>query len=106
MFMLDSLDTLWVMGLDSEVNETVTWLQAGADMGRLTSDVKFMEATVRALGGLLSAYTVSMRCALVPYAAHVRLLPDNLTREEHPNGHGACGVLAHAVFAVFHDVLH
>ena len=103
MFMLDSLDTLWVMGLDSEVNETVTWLQAGADMGRLTSDVKFMEATVRALGGLLSAYTVSMRCFLVPYAAHVRLLPHSLTREELP---GACGVLAQAVFAVIQDVLH
>lgn len=106
MFMLDSLDTLWVMGLDSEVNETVTWLQAGADMGRLTSDVKFMEATVRALGGLLSAYTVSMRCLLVPYPTHVKLLPHSLTREEHFIGHGACGVLAQAVFAVIHDVLH
>ena len=57
--MLDAVDTLWVMGLDSEVNDTVTWLTTQADMGRLNSDVQFMETTVRGLGGLLAAYTVS-----------------------------------------------
>lgn len=59
MMILDSLDTLWLMGMDAEFIE-------GADFIRSTSlnfsnagKVSVFETTIRALGGLLSAHGLS-----------------------------------------------
>ncbi|USP73594.1 glycoside hydrolase family 47 protein [Curvularia clavata] len=57
--LVDSLDTLWIMGLRDEFDEAVEAV-AMIDFGRtnLTS-ISVFETTIRYLGGLLSAYDMS-----------------------------------------------
>jgi mannosyl-oligosaccharide alpha-1,2-mannosidase len=57
MTMLDSLDTLWVMGMGKELDEAALWLEQHVDFGKI-GQVSFMETTIRALGGLLAAHEV------------------------------------------------
>ena len=57
--MLDSLDTLWVMGMGKELDEAAMWLEQHVDFGKI-GQVSFMETTIRALGGLLAAHEVSL----------------------------------------------
>lgn len=59
--LVDSLDTLWIMGLTEDFLEARDWVR---DEFRLslessTADVNLFEATIRVLGGLLSAYHFS-----------------------------------------------
>jgi len=55
---VDSLDTLWIMGLHDEFNEARDWvrdhLRFDKNMG-----ISFFETIIRELGGLLSAYEFS-----------------------------------------------
>ena len=57
MTMLDSLDTLWVMGMGKELDEAALWLEQHVDFSKI-GQVSFMETTIRALGGLLAAHEV------------------------------------------------
>ncbi|EUC36588.1 glycoside hydrolase family 47 protein [Bipolaris zeicola 26-R-13] len=66
--LVDSLDTLWIMGLREEFDEAVEAV-AAIDFGRtnLTS-VSVFETTIRYLGGLLSAYDMSGKPILLKKA--------------------------------------
>ena len=59
MTMLDALDTLWIMGMKDEFVEAQDWLSANLDFEKVTTKVSVFETTIRAVGGLLSAYDLS-----------------------------------------------
>ena len=57
--LVDSLDTLWIMGLEREFEEAV---EATKDIDFTTSarnDIPLFETTIRYLGGLIGAYDIS-----------------------------------------------
>lgn len=57
--LVDSLDTLWIMGMKEEFEEAVQASMA-IDLGSCTTDtINVFETTIRHLGGLLSAYDLS-----------------------------------------------
>eukprot|EP00750_Incisomonas_marina_P021880 INCI4780.3.p1 GENE.INCI4780.3~~INCI4780.3.p1 ORF type:complete len:846 (+),score=129.67 INCI4780.3:511-3048(+) len=58
MMILDALDTCMVMGLDDEYAASVAWITENLDFGRV-GKVSFFETTIRALGGLLGAFSLS-----------------------------------------------
>lgn len=53
--LVDSLDTMWLMGLTEEFDEAREWVQEKMDVAQNT-DVNLFETTIRVLGGLLSTY--------------------------------------------------
>ena len=63
--LIDSLDTLWIMGLREEYEAAVTKLKEQdsglrrAANGELSNDVSVFETNIRVVGGLLSAYDLS-----------------------------------------------
>lgn len=63
--LIDSLDTLWIMGLREEFHEAVKKLKEPdsglrrAASGALARDVSVFETNIRVVGGLLSAYDLS-----------------------------------------------
>lgn len=66
--LVDSLDTLWIMGLRDEFNEAVDAV-ATIDFGTSTSPrVNMFETNIRYLGGLLAAYDLSKRSVLLAKA--------------------------------------
>ncbi|KAF6810092.1 glycosyl hydrolase family 47 protein [Colletotrichum sojae] len=66
--LVDSLDTLWIMGLRPEFDEAVAAV-AAIDFGSATSDrVNTFETNIRYLGGLMAAYDLSGRRALLDKA--------------------------------------
>ena len=52
---VDSLDTMWLMGLDEEFNEAKKWVEHSMVLDQ-NKDVNLFETTIRVLGGLLSTY--------------------------------------------------
>ncbi|KAK9413475.1 putative Glycoside hydrolase family 47 protein [Seiridium unicorne] len=66
--LVDSLDTLWIMGMRAEFDEAVAAV-AEIDFGNSTSDrVNTFETNIRYMGGLLSAYDLSSRPVLLAKA--------------------------------------
>ena len=66
--LVDSLDTLWIMGLKDEFDEAVDAV-ATIDFGNTTSaQVNMFETNIRYLGGLLAAYDLSKRRILLEKA--------------------------------------
>lgn len=66
--LVDSLDTLWIMGLKEEFDEAVEAV-AKIDFGKSTTmRVNIFETNIRYLGGLLSAYDLSQRKELLEKA--------------------------------------
>lgn len=59
MTILDALDTLWIMGMRAEFEEGKAWLMENLDFTKVTKEVSVFETTIRAVGGLLSAYELS-----------------------------------------------
>lgn len=53
--LVDSLDTMWLMGLTNEFNEAREWVANQMVLAQ-DRDVNLFETTIRVLGGLLSAY--------------------------------------------------
>lgn len=53
--LIDSLDTMWLMGLKEEFKEARDWV-ANELIVEQNRDVNLFETTIRVLGGLLSAY--------------------------------------------------
>lgn len=63
--LVDSLDTLWIMGLRDEFEEALEAV-AEIDFGNSTSDrVNIFETNIRYLGGLMAAYDLSQRKVLL-----------------------------------------
>lgn len=56
--LVDSLDTLWLMGLHKEFDEAKKWVQTSLTFDHAGA-VSVFETTIRELGGLLSAYDLS-----------------------------------------------
>ncbi|KAI1282334.1 glycoside hydrolase family 47 protein [Xylaria sp. FL0933] len=66
--LVDSLDTLWILGLRDEFDEAVDAV-AEIDFGQSTSSrVNTFETNIRYLGGLIAAYDLSQRDALLAKA--------------------------------------
>ena len=56
MTMIDSLDTLWLAGLQEEFNEARNWIAKNLRFDTNTHKVIVFEVNIRVVGGLLSAY--------------------------------------------------
>ncbi|EME45532.1 glycoside hydrolase family 47 protein [Dothistroma septosporum NZE10] len=57
--LVDTLDTLWIMGMEKEFKTAVAGLKKIEFTTASLSEVNVFETTIRYLGGLLSAYDVS-----------------------------------------------
>jgi mannosyl-oligosaccharide alpha-1,2-mannosidase len=69
--LVDSLDSLWIMGLRDQFDEAVAAV-AAIDFGRSTSNrVNIFETNIRYMGGLLAAYDLSGRRALLAKAVEL-----------------------------------
>jgi len=103
MTMLDSLSTLWVMGLRDEFAEAKDWIKEHLAFDHVGS-ISVFETNIRALAGLLSAYDLSGEQVFLDKATELgdRLLkafdtptgfPQNgliLSTGAHSGGAGAC----------------
>ncbi|KAH8879097.1 seven-hairpin glycosidase [Thozetella sp. PMI_491] len=69
--LVDSLDTLWIMGMRDEFDEAVDAV-AQIDFGVSTTNrVSMFETNIRYLGGLLAAYDLSKRRVLLQKAVEI-----------------------------------
>lgn len=57
--LVDSLDTLWMMGLEDEFEKAVQWVKKINFTTSGRKDIPLFETVIRYLGGLISAYDVS-----------------------------------------------
>ncbi|MEQ2309314.1 Endoplasmic reticulum mannosyl-oligosaccharide 1,2-alpha-mannosidase, partial [Ameca splendens] len=53
--LIDSLDTMWILGLKEEFAEARSWVEKELSFDK-NVDVNLFETTIRILGGLLSCY--------------------------------------------------
>lgn len=74
--LVEALDTLWVMGLDSRFQDGVDWVKAHFDAD-VDGEVSVFETSIRLVGGLLSAHHACGDAALLAKARDLadRLLP-------------------------------
>ena len=74
--LIEALDTLWVMGLDSRFQAGVDWVKAQADWN-VDGEVSVFETSIRLVGGLLSAHHACGDPVLLAKAKDLadRLLP-------------------------------
>ena len=68
--LVDSLDTLVLMRLDSEVAEAVQWVDASLHFG-MQEEINVFEVTIRIVGGLLSAYEATGHSPLLHKAEEI-----------------------------------
>ena len=62
--MVDSLDTLLILGLDAEFGRAASWVEQNLKFGH-QEGINVFEVTIRVLGGLLSAYEISGNQAML-----------------------------------------
>ncbi|XP_024906912.1 endoplasmic reticulum mannosyl-oligosaccharide 1,2-alpha-mannosidase isoform X2 [Pteropus alecto] len=74
--LIDSLDTMWILGLKKEFGEARRWVSKKLQFQK-DVDVNLFESTIRLLGGLLSAYHLSGDALFLQKAEDLgnRLLP-------------------------------
>ena len=74
--LIEALDTLWVMGLDSRFQDGVDWVKTNLDFD-VDGDVSVFETSIRIVGGLLSAHHACGDAVLLEKARDLadRLLP-------------------------------
>ena len=74
--LIEALDTLWVMGLDSRFQDGVDWARHNLDFA-VDGEVSVFETSIRLVGGLLSAHHACGEPFLLAKAAELadRLLP-------------------------------
>lgn len=73
--MVDTLDTLKIMGLDDEFDEAVEYVKDIDFTSTFREDIPLFETVIRYLGGLISAYDLSEEKVLLDQAT---VLADNL----------------------------
>ncbi|TYI93304.1 hypothetical protein E1A91_D02G128100v1 [Gossypium mustelinum] len=73
---IDSLDTLYIMGLDEQFQRAREWVANSLDFNK-DYDASVFETTIRVVGGLLSAYDLSRDNVFLEKARDIadRLLP-------------------------------
>eukprot|EP00746_Dinoflagellata_sp_MGD_P144352 gnl/MRDRNA2_/MRDRNA2_77092_c0_seq1.p1 gnl/MRDRNA2_/MRDRNA2_77092_c0~~gnl/MRDRNA2_/MRDRNA2_77092_c0_seq1.p1 ORF type:complete len:419 (-),score=66.43 gnl/MRDRNA2_/MRDRNA2_77092_c0_seq1:539-1795(-) len=60
--LIESLDTLYLMGMQDEFSEAEAWVRTKLDFSKCSDEFhSFFELTIRALGGLLGAHSLSGR---------------------------------------------
>lgn len=64
MTLVDSLDTLWLMGLREEFDRGVSWVEEHLSFDK-DMNVNLFETSIRQLGGLVAAYSLSKRTVLL-----------------------------------------
>jgi mannosyl-oligosaccharide alpha-1,2-mannosidase len=86
--LIEALDTLWVMGLDSRFQAGVDWVKAKARWD-VDGEVSVFETSIRLMGGLLSAHHACGDPALLASAHDLaeRLLPAFQTPTGIPYGY-------------------
>ncbi|KAK1414192.1 hypothetical protein QVD17_29933 [Tagetes erecta] len=74
--LIDSLDTLYIMGLDEQFQRAREWVANSLDFNK-NYDASVFETTIRVVGGLLSAYDLSGDNVFLEKAKDIadRLLP-------------------------------
>ncbi|XP_071715547.1 mannosyl-oligosaccharide 1,2-alpha-mannosidase MNS1-like [Rutidosis leptorrhynchoides] len=74
--LIDSLDTLYIMGLDEQFQRAKEWVADSLDFNK-NYDASVFETTIRVVGGLLSAYDLSGENVFLEKAKDIadRLLP-------------------------------
>ncbi|KAL4584532.1 hypothetical protein LXL04_009135 [Taraxacum kok-saghyz] len=74
--LIDSLDTLYIMGLDDEFQRAKEWVTNSLDFNK-NYEASVFETTIRVVGGLLSAYDLSGENVFLEKAKDIadRLLP-------------------------------
>ncbi|KAL2539090.1 Mannosyl-oligosaccharide 1 [Abeliophyllum distichum] len=74
--LIDSLDTLYIMGLDEQFQRAREWIANSLDFNK-NYDASVFETTIRVVGGLLSAYDLSGDEVFLEKAKDIadRLLP-------------------------------
>jgi len=74
---LDSLTTLWLMGLEKEYEEAAAFVRDELDFSKVNMEVSVFEMIIRAVGGLLGAHALSGQQFFLDKARDlgVRLLP-------------------------------
>ncbi|MDP1027048.1 glycoside hydrolase family 47 protein [Sphingomonas sp. KR1UV-12] len=72
--LIEALDTLWVMGLDSRFEDGVAWVKTHFD-ANVDGEVSVFETSIRLVGGLLSAH---LACGDAVLLAKARDLADRL----------------------------
>lgn len=74
---LDSLTTLWLMGLQTEFEQATAFVENDLDFDKADTEVSVFELIIRALGGLLGAHSLSGRPIFLQRAMELadRLLP-------------------------------
>ncbi|OWM69508.1 hypothetical protein CDL15_Pgr013969 [Punica granatum] len=74
--LIDSLDTLYIMGLEEEFQRAKEWVANSLDFNK-DYDASVFETTIRVVGGLLSAYDLSQDKVFLEKAQDIadRLLP-------------------------------
>ena len=74
--LVDSLDTLWLMGFHEEFNRAADWVESHLDFNK-NLNVNYFETSIRHLGGLVSAFVLSSRPGLLGKATDLagRLAP-------------------------------
>src|SRR6201999_3227065 len=73
---IEALDTLYVMELDADLAESVSWIKANVDFD-IDGDFHVFEAIIRVVGGLLAGYLATHDKKLLDLTVDVtdRLLP-------------------------------
>jgi len=74
---VDSLDTLYIMGMNEEFERGKKWVMENLDMNQLSGDVSVFETNIRYVGGLLTAYAFTGDDLFKEKAVHIvdKLLP-------------------------------
>ncbi|KAL5699617.1 mannosyl-oligosaccharide 1,2-alpha-mannosidase [Ranunculus cassubicifolius] len=74
--LIDSLDTLYIMGLDEQFQRAKEWVENTLDFDK-NYEASVFETTIRVVGGLLSAYDLSGEKVFLAKAVDIadRLLP-------------------------------
>lgn len=74
--LIDSLDTLYIMGLDEQFQRAKEWVASSLDFNK-NYDASVFETTIRVVGGLLSSYDLSGEKVFLEKARDIadRLLP-------------------------------
>jgi len=74
---VDSLDTLYIMGMTDEYQKARDWVESDLDFNKMNGDISVFETNIRYVGGLLSAFALTGDNLFRDKAAHVadKLLP-------------------------------
>jgi mannosyl-oligosaccharide alpha-1,2-mannosidase len=86
--MVDSLDTLVIMGFNDEFDEALEWIRTKFDMTKNPTDqIQFFETVIRYLGGFLSTYDLTGEKVLLDKAEELgKYLLNAFQGKNFPNG--------------------